>query len=252
MVADDILVPHNWQEFLRDDKNKADLFELLAVHIATIQTEKKVITIYKESVMSANSCDKSSLAPCCHKETDTRIFMHVAVNEGHHKIIIRTVDTDVVIIAVSIISTLNANELWVAFGTGRHLRYIPTHLIALSLGPVKSKVLPMFHAYTGCDTVSSFANRGKKTAWDIWKTYGKLTDAFHSVMLAPDELTEETISTVERFTVLLYNRTSVLSSVDAARMELFNKKGCSMEDLPLTKDALMFHIRRSVFQAAYC
>ena len=69
---------------------------------------------------------------------------------------------------------------------------------------------------------------------------------------APDELTEETISTVERFTVLLYNRTSVLSSVDAVRMELFVKKGRSVEDLPPTMDALMFHIRRSVFQAAYC
>ena len=254
MVADDIRLPHNWQEFLRDDKNKADLFELLAVHIATIQTEKKVMTTYKESIMSANLCDKSSLAPCFHEEADTRIFVHVAdaVKEGHQKFSICTVDTDVVILAISFISTLNVNELWVAFGTGHHFRYIPTHLIDLSLGTAKSRVLPLFHAYTGCDTVLSFSNRGKKTTWDVWKTYDKLTDAFHSVMLTPGELNEETISTIERFTVLLYNRTGVLSSVDAARMELFFKKGRSMEDLPPTKDALMFHICRSVFQAAFC
>ena len=149
-------------------------------------------------------------------------------------------DTDVVILAISIISTLSVNELWVAFGTGRHFRYIPTHLIALSLGTVKSRVLPLFHAYTGCDTVSSFSNRGKKTAWDVWKTYDKLTDAFDLVMLTSGELNEEMISTTERFTVLLYNRTSVLSSVDAARMELFVKKGRSMEDLPPNKGCSYF------------
>lgn len=187
MVADDICVPQNWQEFLREDKNKTDLFEFLAIHVATIQTEKKVITTYKENVMSANPCDISSLAPCFHEEADTWLFVHAAdaVKEGHQRIMIRTVDTDVVILAISIIPTLNVTELWVAFGTGRHLRYIPTHLIALSLGPVKSKVLPMFHAYTGCDTVSSFANRRKKTAWDVRKTYDNLTEAFHSVMVAP-------------------------------------------------------------------
>ena len=29
----------------------------------------------------------------------------------------------------------------------------------------------MFHAFTGCDTVSSFDGRGKKTAWDTWMTF---------------------------------------------------------------------------------
>lgn len=41
MVGD---VPLNWQEFLREDKNKMDLFEFLAMHIASIQPEKKDIT----------------------------------------------------------------------------------------------------------------------------------------------------------------------------------------------------------------
>lgn len=148
---------------------------------------------------------------------------------------IRSVDKDVVIIAISIIPTLNATELWVAFGTGRHLSYIPTHMIALSLGLVKSKVLPMFHAYTGCDTVSFFANKGKKTAWDVWKTYDKLTEAFYSVVVAPDDLKDETISTIERFTVQLYKRISTLSSDDTARMELFVKNGRGMEDITLNK-----------------
>ena len=34
--------------------------------------------------------------------------------------------------------------------------------IAMSLDPDESSTLPMFHALTGCDTVSFFGERGKK------------------------------------------------------------------------------------------
>ena len=51
-------------------------------------------------------------------------------------------------------------------GTGKHFRYVPVHEIARSLGPDKSQTLPIFHDYTGCDTVSSFHTKSKKSAWD--------------------------------------------------------------------------------------
>ena len=35
-------------------------------------------------------------------------------------------------------------------------RLIPVHQIAASLGVDKSRSLPVFHAFTGCETVSSF------------------------------------------------------------------------------------------------
>jgi len=33
-------------------------------------------------------------------------------------------------------------------------------------GPEKSKALPAFHAFTGCDNVEAFYLIGKKTAWN--------------------------------------------------------------------------------------
>jgi len=30
--------------------------------------------------------------------------------------------------------------------------------------------LPLFHAITGCDTVSHFLGRGNKTAWSAWQS----------------------------------------------------------------------------------
>ena len=55
------------------------------------------------------------------------------------------------------------------------------------LGPEKASTLPMFHALMGCDTVSFFVGRGKKTAWDVWNVYGDLTP----VLKAFKTLTED-------------------------------------------------------------
>ena len=94
--------------------------------------------------------------------------------KAFRKILLHTVDTDVVVLAVAGAAKLNI-ELWVVFGTAKRFRYIPAHEIAVSLGPDISQALPMFHAYTGCDTVSSFYTRGKKTAWATWKIFEKVT-----------------------------------------------------------------------------
>ena len=69
--------------------------------------------------------DLESLSPCNHEEADTRMILHVnhATHHGHHKIMIRTVDTDVVVLAVSVVKDLEQEtELWLAFGTGKNFR----------------------------------------------------------------------------------------------------------------------------------
>ncbi len=91
---------------------------------------------------------------------------------------VRTVDTDVVVIAVAHFQDISLSEFWIAIGTGKHLRYLPVHDIARSNGPEKSRALLAFHAFTGCDETSSFSNKGKKTAWDTWRIYEDATSAF--------------------------------------------------------------------------
>ena len=71
---------------------------------------------------------------------------------------IQTVDTDVVVLAVAAAQGLKAgDELWLAFGTGKSLQYLAAHEILAELRPEKARALLVFHALTGCDTVSSFA-----------------------------------------------------------------------------------------------
>ena len=75
--------------------------------------------------------------------------------------------------------------VWVAFITGKYLRYIPAHDIATTLGGEKARALPMFHDFTGCNTVSSFAGRGKKTAFDIWKSLNEVNAVLSTLSTNP-------------------------------------------------------------------
>ena len=84
-----------------------------------------------------------------------------------------------------------------AFGTGKHFRYIPVHEIAKSLGPDKSQALPIFHAYTGCDTVSSFHTKSKKSARDTWKAFAEVTATFPALSTEPVEVNDDHITSLE-------------------------------------------------------
>ena len=151
---------------------------------------------------------------------------------------IRTVDTDVVVIAISVIHKQDISSLWIAFGVRKNFRYIPVHENAVQLGPYKSRALLFFHAFTGCDQVSSFCNHGKKTAWETWSTYNEVTNEFNLLSDKPSEdCVKESVENIERFVVLLYYRSSERLRVDAARKDLFTRKGRSIDNIALSSSA---------------
>ncbi|PIK61746.1 hypothetical protein BSL78_01300 [Apostichopus japonicus] len=141
---------------------------------------KIVITTSRPEVLCIPPQDTSNLSPCNHEEADTRMILHLshAFHEGFQNILLRTADTYVVVLTIAAVSKLGMQESWVAFGTGKSFRYIPVHEIAASLGPNKCQALPMFHAYTGCDTVSAFYSKWKKSACKTWNVYEAVTMAF--------------------------------------------------------------------------
>ncbi len=140
-------------------------------------------------------------------------------------------------------------ELWVAFGVKDNLRYIPTHEIAATLGPSKSKALLFFTAFTGCDTVSFFAGKGNKSAWKTWMAYPQVTYAFCQLTDHQEgEIDVVCMAIIERIVILLYDRTSDLSSVNEAKTEMFENKQRSIVNCPPTLEALKQHVRRDVLQ----
>ncbi len=83
--------------------------------------------------------------------------------------------------------------------------------------------VPVFHALTGCDTNSAFKGNGKKTAWQAWQVLQAVTNTFVHLAQHPfEKLTadSEHFKAIERLVVVLYDRTSSLSSVNDAREEL--------------------------------
>ena len=89
----------------------------------------------------------SVVNPFSHEEADTRIFVHVneIAQRGHSKVMVRTVDTDMVIIAIAHFLDIGLQELWIAFGTGKNFRYVPIQEIVATYGPEKSVAISRFH-----------------------------------------------------------------------------------------------------------
>ena len=164
---------------------------------------------------------QSTVADCNHEEADTHLVIHVydALQRGAKKVMIRTVDTDVVVILVGqfyhIVSQYSEAEIWVAFGTGKQFRYYSINHVCTNLGTERSHCLPPFHAFTGCDTTSSFFGRTKKTAWATWTAFPEVNEAFLYIANNPyceALLASSYFQLLERFTVLLYDKSSVLES----------------------------------------
>ena len=99
--------------------------------------------------------------------------------------------------------------LWIAFGKGKDFRWIPVHDIKRSLGSIL-RSLPFFHAFTGCDTVSSFTGKGKKSAWQSWNVFEEVTEVFSRLSSPRDNVTNDDMSIIEEFVVIMYDRTSTI------------------------------------------
>ena len=68
------------------------------------------------------------------------LHLEDAVKEG-----LRTVHTDVLVLAVTAAQRLNITELCAAFG--KDFRHIAAHEMAKALGPDRCIAVPMLHAY---------------------------------------------------------------------------------------------------------
>ena len=91
----------------------------LTLNAIDLFLDEKILCIGSEKEMTTSD----------HEEADTRIVLqvHDSLERGSRKIMIRTVDTDVVVILIghfhSIVDHYPDADLWVAFGTAKHFRY---------------------------------------------------------------------------------------------------------------------------------
>ena len=144
-------------------------------------------------------------------------------------IIISHKTKEIVVFALYAFHVHPIDELWIEFVTGQHNRWYPIHDYAAALGEQKCHALPFWYAFTGCDTVSQITGRAKKTAWNTWLTYPDVTETFvRSSVL--QELDDEYFAHLQRFVILMYDRTSGLEDVNTCR------KDCLLNEVGLSKN----------------
>lgn len=168
--------------------------------------------------------DTAALTHCNYEEADIRVILHVdhTAHNGHNKILIHTVDTDVAM-AVALVCTLEEEtEVCVSFGIGKAFWFLVAHEMACALR--KGQALPMFYALMGCDMVFCFTRHGKRTAWSVWTNLPQLTQKLTDLSTAPDHIDEDAMHTIERFIILLSDRISTTIDINKGHHKLFCKE----------------------------
>ena len=162
------------------------MFRFLSLEIFKL-SDRAIISAYDDKVTSTTDEDITLLSPSDHEEADTCLFLHVndMATEGFTRVMIRTVDTDVLMLSISLFDDLQLDELWIDFGSGKQRCYLPIH--EMILDPVKRVGLRFFFAFTGCDQVSFFSHVSKATAWKIWKVFPDANEAFARLSNRPTE-----------------------------------------------------------------
>ena len=130
-VETSTLIPtKGWQELLRVDGNKNELFGVIAECVSQVEfAEGKEVVITKgpQVLSSPASCNTVNLTPSNREEADTRMLVHVAdaARARHKRIAVRTVDTDVIVICIGMFHLLPQIELWVIF----HILSMTSHML---------------------------------------------------------------------------------------------------------------------------
>ena len=250
-------LPKNWKMLLHVNENKTELFHLIAATIKNYKGNVKIVVTKDNCVLSNFPFEDEIMSPCNHEEADTKMFVHVRslVLRGHTDITISTVDTDMIVIAISCYEKLarfGLQYLWIEFGHGIHKKWVSIHDLVTNLGSCSRGIL-FWYTFTGCDTMSGCDGRGKQSAWTTWRVFEDISSLFekYSSYIEEQELLENEIALIERFTCLMYDKSSILSDVNECRRKLFTKHGRSVDTIPPTKDALLQHTKRAIFRSRY-
>ena len=85
-----------------------------------LKSKELVVTLETEALTAQPRMNLKSLAPCSQEEADGRIFFHSAdaAQRGNDRVLIRTVNTDIVVLAVTATQRLSL-KIGLAFGTGK-------------------------------------------------------------------------------------------------------------------------------------
>ena len=157
-----------------------------------------------------------------HLEADYRIVTHLpdAIKCGYTSTL-RGNDTDILVILMAFMPTFLQRS------PNFQLRYIggpdgsdtyDVNVICSNLGVERCRGLLFFHAFTGCDYISSFYRIGKKKFFDLFLVDKSCDDVFNELSCAPSsDITEQQIDVICKFVLKAYKTPKHIKTLAAAR-----------------------------------
>ncbi|XP_048853374.1 uncharacterized protein LOC125721594 isoform X1 [Brienomyrus brachyistius] len=161
--------PTQSKKFLSDGTNKEALAEFLYVmwRDADLTILGKDLHLYithgdlchcmavTEDLQTVSDVENLT---CDHEECDTRLFFHAKhAAQEHQTVVIKSPDTDVAVIALSLQPDLPC-RLYFFTGVGNKTRKVSS-----ALGNSVCLALIGIHTFSGCDSTSAFYGKGKKS-----------------------------------------------------------------------------------------
>ena len=157
------------------------------------------------------------------EEADSRIMFHLMRIPSPNQVIIRTNDTDVVILTLHFLKSLSPEVLvWLDIGIENHRRYLSANQLCTHLGPYLCEALVGFHAWTGSDYTASFSWKGKVNPFK--KLVGDVVAQIAFAQLGSTlELSPETARTLEIFLCKVHGK-ATLRNINDVRLDMFLAK----------------------------
>lgn len=151
------------------------------------------------------------------------MFVHDK-HAGCKKVILSSNDNEVVVLGIAAFERLGVDKLWIGLGRNKDFRWFQVHDIPKRLG-ARVAALHFFHAVSGCDIVTAFRGKGRKSAWQIWKVFPDVTDVFTRFSMRLNSIEGTDMDNIEAFLCLIYDRTTATFVVnEEARILFFARK----------------------------
>ena len=251
--------------FLKNEDNKTDLNSFIATEAQNKRWGNKCVFITHGNTvincLTGNACLLYNDDGLTLEEADNRILCHIShmVENGLLNIKVRSVDTDVIIILLiaymkQFILINDDVKIWCDFGTGNNRKTVNIHLLYEALGEEICLALPFFHAFTGCDSTTSFYNLPKKKWFELWMSCpmrDDITTVFQQLSWQPKRFSIDFGNSVlNRFVSYAYMKSEM--ELKLARLSIYTSSfKDSFRILPPSTDALELHILRSCYQAGW-
>lgn len=250
-----------WRKFLQQEDNKTNLVQFLVNEWNSEKYLKKLGQLHKilyvtceEKCYRFSAVRRQDVAELqsFQEEADGRLLLHAshAAQDGFEAVMISSNDTDVMVLNLAFCGVIKT-PMYQKFGSGTRTQLVDITKAAEALGPTICSALPGMHSFTGCDSVSSFAGKGKLAAMKMLRSDKEAQETF-SDLGKNWELSDELFDKLESFTCRMYAPKQPASGVNELRYQLFCAKSGDTEShqLPPCQDCLRKHAQRANYQTA--